>query len=143
MCYDLSVPAPVGGQVSCVLLWSAFTQGAFSCNGEAAACGLLGVLLVHFGVFPLETGGVKAIGKNSGKPGDILSRAQFFHASAVHLLLDCVLQGFDFGGGFLGKCLPFFQGFDLGNDFCTGHCVYFLSVLVDCFVPLVYLQYIS
>ncbi len=29
MCYDLFVPAPVGGQVSCVLLWSAFTQGAF------------------------------------------------------------------------------------------------------------------
>ena len=66
-------------------------------DGEAAAGNLLGVCLVEFRQNLLESGAVKAVGKNSGVADDVLTRNQFFHLSGLHFSLDGVADGISLG----------------------------------------------
>lgn len=58
------VPAPAVavGKVSCMIaLVGGFYKALSLCNTKAAACGLLCVLLVHFGVVFLKGGSIEAV----------------------------------------------------------------------------------
>lgn len=59
-------------------------------DGKAAAGNLLGVSLVDFRANTLESGGVKAIGKNGGVADDVLTGNHFFQIVGFHLCLDFI-----------------------------------------------------
>lgn len=126
MGYNLYIPSPlVGGGAlrSAIYLWTDGVADFFSCaDSETSGNDFLAETLINvLPDFILESFGVETGTLNGGKPGDVLSSFQRFNAHAVHMPLDFVLDGFDFGGGFGGKLLPLFEGFNLGNDFDSGH----------------------
>ena len=111
-------PVPVTvDKVSRALALVGWCAGAFSCNREPAACTLLCVHLIHFSVLTLKGCCVKAVRQNGCESGDVLPRFQLFHSPVVQLVLDAVFDAFDLCRRLCGEGFPFFQGFDLGNDF--------------------------
>lgn len=114
----LSRPVAVVGQVSCLLLLVGRSdKGLFSCDREAAACGLLRVHLVHFAVLFLKGGCVETVRQHGRESCNVLSGFELFNAAPVHFLFNGIFEGFDFGGCFGGEGFPFFEGFDFRNDF--------------------------
>lgn len=110
MGYNLFIPSPLWAVSS--LLPVALVGGQargfpLSADGEAAGEGFTAKPFVYvLADFVLESLRVKAGTLNGGKPGDVLSSFQRFNSHTVHVPLDFVLDGFDFGGGFGGKLSP-------------------------------------
>lgn len=103
-------------------------KGLFLCDGEPAACGLLGVALVEFGHGLFEGGGVEAVGENGSVADDVGADFQLLGVPVHHLGLDLVPDGFGFGLGFLDQSLQLLQFCDLSGDFNAAH-VFYLQII--------------
>ena len=120
----------LGGSSLRVALVGGSRKGLFSCaDGEAAACNLLRVRLVHIGHDLLKGGGVEAVGEDGSPTDDVLSGGQLFGVPLQHFGLDLVPEGVGFGLGFFNQGFEFLKGFDLRGDFSGRHGVVLLCVL--------------
>ena len=99
-------------------------KGLFLCDGEPAACGLLGVALVQFGHGLLEAGGVEAVGEDGSVADDMGADFQLLGVPVHHFGLDLVPDGFGFCLGFLDEGLQLLQVCDLSGDFDAALNVY-------------------
>lgn len=88
---------------------------------EAAGSDLLRIRLVHVRHDLLESGGVEAVGENRGVADDMRPGVQFVNASAVHLSLDGILQGFDHLFGFVHDLFPLLELLDDSGDLGSTH----------------------
>lgn len=111
------IPLVLSWAVTLPLAERQLCKGDFALgDGETAGSCLLRVRLVQFAVELLESGCVKAVGKNRSEAADVRARFHFFHAALLHFGLDEVFEGFYHAFRFIQKGLPFAEFFDLGND---------------------------